>query len=75
MQLDKIKKAFTLIELLVVVAIIGILATIVVVNISGAQKKLVMPEGSQTLGLLNSPWACLTMITTVSRCPGVKAAL
>jgi len=33
------KKGFTLIELLVVVAIIGILATVVVVNLSGAQKK------------------------------------
>jgi len=32
-------KAFTLIELLVVVAVIGILATVVVVNISSAQKK------------------------------------
>ena len=33
------RKAFTLIELLVVVAVIGILATVVVVNISSAQKK------------------------------------
>jgi len=33
------KKAFTLIELLVVVAIIGILATVVVVNVSSAQSK------------------------------------
>jgi len=33
------RKAFTLIELLVVVAIIGILATVVVVNVSSAQNK------------------------------------
>jgi prepilin-type N-terminal cleavage/methylation domain-containing protein len=33
------KRAFTLIELLVVVAIIGILATVVVINLSGAQSK------------------------------------
>jgi prepilin-type N-terminal cleavage/methylation domain-containing protein len=33
------KKAFTLIELLVVVAIIGILATVVVVNLSSSQGK------------------------------------
>ncbi len=33
------RKAFTLIELLVVIAIIGVLASIVLVNLSGAQEK------------------------------------
>ena len=36
---QKKARGFTLIELLVVIAIIGILATVVIINITGAQKK------------------------------------
>ena len=35
------KKAFTLIEILVVVAIIGILATVIIINVSGAKAKAI----------------------------------
>lgn len=37
--MKKVKKAFTLIELLIVVAIIGILATVVILNVAGARAK------------------------------------
>jgi prepilin-type N-terminal cleavage/methylation domain-containing protein len=40
-------KAFTLIELLVVIAIIGVLASIVLVNLSGAQDKAKTAKGLQ----------------------------
>jgi len=35
MRIRRLKRAFTLVELMVVVAILGILATVVVVNVSG----------------------------------------
>jgi len=48
MKIRKIK-AFTLIELLVVVAIIGILATVVVVNLSTAQEKARRSQAQSTM--------------------------
>jgi prepilin-type N-terminal cleavage/methylation domain-containing protein len=43
-------KAFTLIELLVVIAIIGVLASIVLVNLSGAQEKARIAKTLQWTG-------------------------
>jgi prepilin-type N-terminal cleavage/methylation domain-containing protein len=37
--MNKMKKGFTLVELIVVITVIGILATIVIVNYNGAQQK------------------------------------
>jgi len=43
------KKAFTLIELLVVVAIIGILATVVMVNLTSSQEKARRAQAQSTM--------------------------
>jgi prepilin-type N-terminal cleavage/methylation domain-containing protein len=47
-------KAFTLIELLVVIAIIGVMASIVLVNLSGTREKAMIARGLQFSNSLNN---------------------
>lgn len=47
--MKKLRKGFTLIELLVVIAIIGILATIIIINVASARGKAVNAKVSSDL--------------------------
>lgn len=57
--MNKIKKGFTLIELLIVVAIIGILATVVILNVANARQKAQTAKAKEdTNQVLKAVMAC-----------------
>ena len=53
------KRAFTLIELLVVIAIIGILATVVILNVASARQKAINTKVKNDITLARIASACL----------------
>ncbi|MFA6963456.1 MAG: prepilin-type N-terminal cleavage/methylation domain-containing protein [Patescibacteria group bacterium] len=66
----KFHSGFTLIELLVVVAIIGILATVVVVNLTTAQKKARDSRRKSDVGQINTAYSLLYQDTGNYYIPG-----
>ena len=63
MKIKKNKLGFTLIELLIVIAIIGILATVILVMLSGARKSAKEAAAIRTIGSLFKALAVCTQTT------------
>lgn len=64
--MQKLKKGFTLIELLVVIAIIAILATVVIINVTGARAKSQVAKAKElTASVSKIASACLAFNGTV----------